>query len=80
MYGTIKSNWEIQGDKFILKIAVPVNTTATVYVPSDKHKTITEGPDYIHIVDHAKFVRVEDNTVVFEVESGTYEFISQLPR
>ena len=39
-----------------------------------------EGPDYIHIVDHARFLRIEDNYVVFEVESGTYEFISQLPR
>jgi len=79
MYGPIRSNWEIRGDQFILKIAVPVNTTATVYVPSDKQKTITEGPDYIHAGDHTKFLRIEDEYVVFEVESGTYEFISQLP-
>ena len=59
MYGTIRSHWEIQGDKFILKIAVPVNTTATVYVPCDRQKAITEGPDYIHVGDHAKFLRVE---------------------
>jgi alpha-L-rhamnosidase len=78
-YGTIRSHWEIQGNKFILKIAVPVNTTATVYVPSDRHKAITEGPDYIHAGDHTKFLRIEDNSVVFEVGSGTYEFISQLP-
>ena len=80
MYGTIKSAWEIQGDKFILKIAVPVNSTATVYVHSDQQKAVKEGPDYIHTTDHARFLRIEDNYVVFEVESGTYEFISQLPR
>lgn len=79
MYGTIRSNWEVQGGKFILKIAVPVNTTATVYLPCDKEKAIVEGPDYIHVDDHAKFLRVEGSYVVFEVESGTYEFISQLP-
>jgi alpha-L-rhamnosidase len=78
-YGTIRSHWEIQGNKFRLKIAVPVNTTATVYVPSDRQKAITEGPDYIHAGDHTRFLRIEDNSVVFEVGSGTYEFISQLP-
>ncbi len=47
--------------------------------PQRQEKAITEGPDYIHTGDHAKFLRVEDAYVVFEVESGTYEFISQLP-
>ena len=79
MYGPIRSHWEIRGDKFLLKIAMPVNTTATVYVPSDRQKAITEGPGYIHAGDHARFLRIEDKYVVFEVESGTYEFISQLP-
>ncbi|MEN6337772.1 MAG: glycoside hydrolase family 78 protein [Phycisphaerales bacterium] len=79
MYGTIRSNWEIQGNKLTLKIAVPVNTTATVYVPCDRQKAITEGPDTIHAGEHAKFLRVEKDCVVFEVESGAYEFVSQLP-
>jgi len=79
MYGTIRSNWEIRGGRFILKIAVPVNTTATVYVPCDPQKAIAEGPDVIHVGEHARFLRFEKGCVVFEVESGTYEFISQLP-
>jgi hypothetical protein len=79
MYGTIRSNWEIRGGRFILKIAVPVNTTATVYVPCDPKKAITEGPDIIHVGEHARFLRLEKDCVVFEVESGTYEFISQMP-
>mgnify|MGYP000918786176 CR=1 FL=1 len=79
MYGTIRSNWEIRGGRFILKIAVPVNTTATVYVPCDPQKAIAEGPDVIHVGEHARFLRLEKGCVVFEVKSGTYEFISQLP-
>ena len=79
MYGTIRSDWEIRGDKITLKVAVPVNTTATVYVPSDRQTAITEGPDYLHVGGHAKFVRLEDNSAVFEVESGSYEFIAKLP-
>jgi alpha-L-rhamnosidase len=78
-YGTIRSDWDIRGSKIVLKIAVPVNTTATVYVPSDRRTAIAEGPDYLHVGGHAKFLRVEDNYAVFEVESGSYEFVSQLP-
>ena len=79
MYGTIRSDWEIRDNKIALKVAVPVNTTATVYVPSNRQTAITEGPDYLHVGGHAKFLRLEDNYAVFEVESGTYEFVSQLP-
>ena len=80
MYGTIKSDWEIRDGKFNLKIAVPVNTSATVYVPCDKQKAAAEGPGSTYRADHARFLRIEDNYVVFEVESGTYEFVSQLSR
>jgi len=81
MYGTIKSAWKIrEGDKFHLEITLPPNTTATVYVPSDKQTFITEGPDYIHSGEHVQFVGMKNGRVVFEVESGTYEFTSNLPR
>jgi len=79
MYGTIKSAWEIRDGKLNLKVAVPVNTSATVYVPCDKQKAVTEGPGPTHRANHARFLRVEDNYVVFEVESGTYEFVSDVP-
>jgi alpha-L-rhamnosidase len=71
VYGTIKSAWEIQGGKFTLKITVPVNTTATVYVP--------EAAGRIQKGEHFRFLRVAGFYVVYEVESGAYEFVSQLP-
>jgi len=79
MYGAIKSAWEIRGDKFRLEVTIPANATATVYVPSDKQTFVTEGPDYIHSGAHVRFVRLEDDYVVFDVGSGTYEFTSMLP-
>ena len=36
MYGLIKSSWKIEGGKVITEIEVPVNTSATVYVPNTK--------------------------------------------
>ena len=80
MYGTIKSAWDIKGDRFTLKVAVPTNTTATVYVPCDKEQFAKEGPSMIHSGDYVRFVRLEDDRVVFEIESGTFEFHSRLSR
>ncbi|MCU0913467.1 MAG: glycoside hydrolase family 78 protein [Planctomycetes bacterium] len=78
MYGKIASAWEIREGKLHLQIAVPVNTTATVYVPCAGQETRAEGPGATHRADDARFVRVEGNYVVFEVQSGTYEFVAQL--
>jgi len=80
MYGTIASAWDIKGDRFTLKVAVPANTTATVYVPCDKDEFAREGPSTIHSGDHVRFARLEDGYVVFEAQSGTYEFNSKLSR
>jgi alpha-L-rhamnosidase len=80
MYGTIQSAWEVRDGKFHLKIAVPVNTTATVYVPCDQQKPVAEGSGSTYQADHARFLRSAGNCAVFEVESGTYEFVSQVSR
>ena len=71
-YGTIASAWEIRGNKLSLKIAVPVNTGATVYVPGNATKTVAEGADGV------RFLRSEERWTVYEVESGTYEFNAEL--
>ena len=79
-YGTIRSAWEIRDGRFHLNIAVPANTSATVCVPLDGQKAAAEGPDSVYRVDHVKFLRVADHYAVFEAESGTYEFVSDLTR
>lgn len=80
MYGRIENHWSIQDDAFTLKVTIPTNTTATVYVPSDRQEFVNEGPGYIHSGDHVRFVRLEDDYVVFAAESGTYDFRSKLSR
>ena len=79
-YGTIQSNWDLYGGTFTLKVTVPTNTTAIVYVPSDIDAFVNEGPGYIHSGDHVQFVGLDDGYVLFEVESGTYKFVSQVTR
>ena len=43
MYGPIKSDWKIEGGAFLWTVAVPPNTTATVYVPANDATAVTEG-------------------------------------
>ncbi len=73
-YGLISSNWQSKDDGLILNIKVPVNTTATVYVPAG---TITESGSPAGQTDGVTFLHMDKNTAVFKVESGQYEFKSE---
>ncbi len=79
-YGAIVSNWNRYEDTFTLKVTVPPNTTATVYVPSDEEAFVNEGPGYIHSGDNVRFAGLEGDYVIFSVGSGIYAFTSKLPR
>ena len=43
LYGPIESDWKIEGGAFLWNVAVPPNTTATVYVPARDAAAVTEG-------------------------------------
>lgn len=71
VYGRIRVEWKLERSLFILKVQIPVNTTATIYVPGavmneDGH--VTEGVHYIG---------TEYNKSVYSAGSGSYTFISQ---
>lgn len=72
-YGEIVSNWKLENGSFTWDINVPVNSTATVYVPG---KNITEGDLPAAKAEGVTFLRMEKNKAVFKVESGKYEFKS----
>lgn len=74
-YGEIVSNWHKQDEGLTLNITVPVNTTATFYVPAG---TITESGSTADQAKGVTFLRMEKNNAVFKVESGKYEFKSVL--
>jgi alpha-L-rhamnosidase len=56
-----------------MDICVPVNTTATVYVPG---KNITESGLSAAEAEGVTFLRMEKNKAVFKVDSGKYKFKS----
>jgi alpha-L-rhamnosidase len=77
MYGVIRSAWRKEGKTFRLNVTVPVNTTATVYVPASNVSQVAEGGKPAVSAAGVKWVRNEDGVVVFEVGSGDYEFVAE---
>lgn len=43
LYGTVKSNWRKEGNKFVLSVSIPVNTKATVRLPDNSETQIESG-------------------------------------
>ena len=78
-YGLIASDWHKKDGKFEWTVTVPVNTTATVFVPAQSGSDVLEGGKLAGRADGVQFLRADSGRVVFEVGRGTYHFSSSLP-
>jgi alpha-L-rhamnosidase len=65
--GRIESEWSLDRGRFELRVTVPVNSEALVYVPGE----LEEG-------DGAKVLREESEATVLSVGSGRYRFRSRM--
>ena len=72
-YGRIAVQWKRKDGWLMVDVTVPVNTTATVYVPGKK---TTEGGLPADEAEGVTFLRMEKNKAVYKVESGKYQFKS----
>jgi hypothetical protein len=66
--GKIVSEWKRDGGNFTLKVSIPANTTATVFVPAQSASAVK--------VEGAAFLRMENHRAVFAIGSGDYTFVS----
>ena len=76
--GRIASEWKIENGFFSLDVVIPPNTTAAVYLPSNDSSKIQENGSGIAGNKQVRFVRMENGSAVFEVESGNYHFRSPM--
>jgi alpha-L-rhamnosidase len=74
MYGLIESRWKRDGGKVMLDVTIPVNTTATVWVPATNAAAVKESGVAAAKARGVKFVRMDQDAAVFEVTSGKYSF------
>jgi len=70
--GRISSSWKIEGDRFVLEVLIPPNTTATVHVPSTED--VSEGGGPGDEADGVEFLYAGEGEAVLSVGSGRYEF------
>jgi alpha-L-rhamnosidase len=73
-YGTISSRWERKGNQVDLSVTVPPNSTATVYIPANRAKKITEGGSPISRVKGITLKEKADDYTIVSVEAGKYTF------
>jgi alpha-L-rhamnosidase len=78
-HGRIVSEWQREGDRLTMDVTIPVNTTATVYVPAKAAEGVTESGKPTAKADGVKYLRMENNAAVYAVGSGIYRFQSTLP-
>jgi alpha-L-rhamnosidase len=76
--GPIVSDWNINRSRFSLNIAIPANTTATVYIPTRDASTVMEEGVPVGSATGVTYLRREANAAVYRVGSGSYSFSSDL--
>ena len=76
IYGRISSNWKIENGKLTMDAGIPVNTTATVRVPTSNPASVMLDGKPIEKSSDIKVVRKDQNAVFLEVQSGTYQFLA----
>lgn len=75
--GPIQSDWKKEAGKLTLRVSVPPNTTAAVYVPSADPNRVTEGGRSATRAPGVRLLRSDRSASVFEVGSGEYEFVAR---
>lgn len=73
-YGKVSNSWKLENDGVSMDVEIPVNTTATVYLPAGNVSDIKEGGKVLSQVSDVKVKEPEDNYTKVELGSGQYHF------
>jgi alpha-L-rhamnosidase len=73
-HGLIVSDWYLENRQFNLSVTVPPNTTATIYLPVNNVKQITEGGRALQQAVGVRSATNKGSSTAVEVGSGTYKF------
>lgn len=72
--GTITVEWQCDGGQLTLKVTIPANTSATVYVPTKDAAKVLEGGKPATEVPGVTMIGTSVGTAKCHVESGSYVF------
>jgi len=74
IHGEIGVSWQKDEDNFNLKISIPTNTSATLYLPTKHKDNIRESNTPINEIETIEFIKVENNNTIIKIKSGIYHF------
>lgn len=78
LHGRISTEWRQTADSFVLKVVIPANTAATVYLPAKSVEAVTESGDALAAAIGVKSFKMENDRALIEIGSGSYDFVSRL--
>ncbi|MGD9931389.1 MAG: family 78 glycoside hydrolase catalytic domain [Mangrovibacterium sp.] len=73
-YGKVSSAWERIGGRLNLNVEIPVNTTATIYVPETDVSKVKESGRSLAGHKDLELVGLEEGYVIVKVGSGLWQF------
>lgn len=74
-YGDIESGWEWEGNDLVVKLAIPVNSTATVILPATEPDNVTINNCTVKKCKDVSFIEFKDHVAKYLIESGNYLFV-----
>ncbi|TAG12139.1 MAG: alpha-L-rhamnosidase [Sphingobacteriia bacterium] len=75
VYGIIESDWKKEADKFQLRVTIPVNTSAEIWLPANEKNKISESGDSHFYTNDISFQKYEKGYAVIKVGAGSYHFL-----
>jgi alpha-L-rhamnosidase len=73
-FGTAGITWKNQRGKFQMDIRVPVGSRATIHVPAESVRSVSESGKKAGESEGVEFLRMESGYALFGVGSGGYSF------
>lgn len=73
-YGTVSSSWKSEDGKLIFNVEIPVNTTASIFIPAKNAAAIMESGTPLSAVKELKVTGSENGFVTVKSGSGKYQF------
>jgi len=72
-YGKVETNWKLKDKVFNLKVTIPANSSALVYLPMTGNSLVSENGTNLKSTD-AVFIEKNNGYLVYKVGSGKYDF------
>ena len=74
IHGPITVDWKQEGDTLEVRVEIPPNTSATVYLPAKESSDVSEDDKPAEKAEGVTFQGIEDGNAVFMIGSGEYRF------